>query len=75
MAKGTIKKLMERGFGFINAGDEKDLFFHRNDVEGVEFHNLKAIDPSLRQQTGKRPPEVNSVLRDTAFNSPQTSLT
>ncbi len=40
MPKGTIKRLMDRGFGFINTGDEKDLFFHRNDLEGVEFNNL-----------------------------------
>ncbi len=40
MPKGTIKRLMDRGFGFINTGDEKDLFFHRNDLEGVEFNSL-----------------------------------
>ena len=41
MTKGTIKKLMDKGFGFINAGGEEDLFFHRNDVEGVEFGSLR----------------------------------
>ncbi len=40
MPKGTIKKLMDRGYGFIKAGEEEDLFFHRNDVEGVEFNSL-----------------------------------
>ena len=40
MAKGTIKKLTDRGFGFITTGEEKDLFFHSNDLEGVEFNNL-----------------------------------
>jgi len=41
MSKGTIKKLMERGYGFIKAEEqEEDLFFHRNDLEGVEFNNL-----------------------------------
>jgi CspA family cold shock protein len=30
MAKGTIRRLTDRGFGFINTGEEKDLFFHRN---------------------------------------------
>ena len=40
MAKGTIRRLMDRGFGFIKTEDEADLFFHRNDLEGVEFHNL-----------------------------------
>ena len=40
MAKGTIKKLMDRGFGFIKTEEEEELFFHRNDLEGVEFNSL-----------------------------------
>ena len=40
MPKGTIKRLMDRGFGFIKTEDETDLFFHRNDLEGVEFESL-----------------------------------
>ena len=28
MAEGTIKKLTDKGFGFISTGKEKDLFFH-----------------------------------------------
>ena len=41
MSKGTIKKLMDRGYGFIKGEQEEDLFFHRNDVEGVEFNSLR----------------------------------
>jgi CspA family cold shock protein len=41
MAKGTIKKLMEKGFGFIKTEEAKDLFFHRNDLQGIEFSSLK----------------------------------
>ncbi len=41
MPKGKIKRLMDRGFGFINIGDATDLFFHRNDLEGVEFNSLR----------------------------------
>ena len=40
MTKGTIKKLMDNGFGFINTEGGKDLFFHRNELDGVEFNNL-----------------------------------
>ena len=40
MAKGTITKLMDRGFGFIKTEEGGDIFFHRNDLEGVEFNNL-----------------------------------
>jgi len=39
---GTIKTLKENGFGFITAeGMEKDLFFHRNALVGVNFEDLK----------------------------------
>ena len=40
MAKGTIARLMDRGFGFIKTEKGEDLFFHRNELEGVEFNNL-----------------------------------
>ena len=40
MPKGKIRRLMERGFGFIKAEEGEDLFFHRNELEGVEFNNL-----------------------------------
>jgi len=40
MPKGTIRRLMDRGFGFIKTEDETDVFFHRNDLEGVEFGSL-----------------------------------
>jgi CspA family cold shock protein len=45
MAQGTIKKLTDRGFGFIaQDGDEKDLFFHSSELQGVEFNDLKEGD-------------------------------
>ena len=37
MPKGTIRRLMDRGYGFIKTEQEEDIFFHRNDIEGVEF--------------------------------------
>ena len=40
MPKGTIRRLMDRGYGFIKTEQEEDLFFHRNDLEGVEFASL-----------------------------------
>lgn len=41
MAEGTIKKLTDKGFGFINTGKEKDLFFHSSSVQGVSFSDLR----------------------------------
>lgn len=33
MAEGTIKRLTDKGFGFIDTGGSKDLFFHCSNVE------------------------------------------
>ncbi len=41
MSKGTIKQLMDRGYGFIKTEQEEDLFFHSTSLEGVEFNNLR----------------------------------
>lgn len=40
MAEGTIKKLTEKGFGFISTGKDKDLFFHMSAVTGCRFDDL-----------------------------------
>ena len=40
MAEGTIKKLTDKGFGFIKTGGAKDLFFHSKSLQGVRFEEL-----------------------------------
>ncbi|MBN2578348.1 MAG: cold shock domain-containing protein [Pirellulales bacterium] len=34
MAEGIIKRLTDKGFGFIDTGGSKDLFFHKSSVQG-----------------------------------------
>jgi CspA family cold shock protein len=41
MAEGTIKRLTDKGFGFINTGGGEDMFFHSSSVEGVTFEELR----------------------------------
>jgi len=43
MSKGTIKRLIfDRGFGFILTEEkEGDLFFHRNELQDVQFSDLR----------------------------------
>ena len=40
MAEGIIKKLTEKGFGFIKTDSGKDLFFHSSALLGVSFEEL-----------------------------------
>jgi cold shock protein len=41
MAEGSIKRLTDRGFGFIDTGKGKDLFFHSSSLQGVTFEELR----------------------------------
>ena len=42
MAKGSIRRLItDRGFGFIMTEEGKDLFFHRNELQGVDYSSLR----------------------------------
>jgi cold shock protein len=42
---GTIKTLIDKGFGFIaREGETKDLFFHSKELVGVTFNELKVGD-------------------------------
>ena len=68
MPKGTIIRLMDRGFGFIKTEDEKDLFFHRSDLEGVEFASLsegKEVEFEKSQGRDGRPAAVKVRLTET----------
>lgn len=45
---GTIKTLTPRGFGFIQIqNDERDIFFHHNELQGVSFDELRLGDVVL----------------------------
>jgi cold shock protein len=39
VSQGTIKKLTDKGFGFIQ-GERGDIFFHSSSVEGAGFDSL-----------------------------------
>jgi CspA family cold shock protein len=67
MSKGTIARVMDRGFGFIKTEEGADLFFHRNDLEGVEFNSLQAgQEVEYEKSEGKegRPAAVKVRLID-----------
>lgn len=41
MAEGTIKRITDKGFGFIDTGGSKDLFFHLSALNGCSFDDLR----------------------------------
>lgn len=65
MEKGTISKLLDRGFGFISReGEEKDLFFHSNELQGVQFNELKEGDQvEFEVAEGPKGPNAIKVSR------------
>ncbi len=43
--QGTIKKLTDKHFGFISEeGGEKDIFFHANELDGIDYAELNEGD-------------------------------
>ncbi|MBU0998962.1 MAG: cold shock domain-containing protein [Candidatus Paceibacterota bacterium] len=58
---GTIKRLTDKGFGFITAeGLAKDLFFHSNSLVGVTFDELKEGD-TVSFETEESPKGLNAT--------------
>ena len=41
MPEGTIKRLTDKGFGFIDTGSDKDIFFHSSNLDGVSYDELQ----------------------------------
>jgi CspA family cold shock protein len=38
---GVIKRLTDKGFGFIAAGDGTEYFFHQSACQGTRFDDLR----------------------------------
>ena len=63
---GTIAKKLQ-GFGFISReGEEKDLFFHSGDLNGVTFDELQEGDKVTFEvdATGPKGPAAKNVTRE-----------
>ena len=62
MAEGTIKRLTDKGFGFIDAGNGKDVFFHMSAVEGCAFDDLSdGQRVSFNMGQGPKGPRAENV--------------
>jgi len=62
MAEGTIKRLTEKGFGFIDTGTSKDMFFHMSNLEGVRYEDLyEGQQVSYTEGQGPKGPRAENV--------------
>ena len=62
MAEGIIKRLTTKGFGFIDTGKGKDLFFHSSSLQGVSFDELREGQKvSYTEGQGKKGPCAENV--------------
>jgi CspA family cold shock protein len=62
MAEGTIKRLTDKGFGFIDTGGGPDLFFHMSAVQGVRFEELQQGQKvSFSQGQGPKGPRAENI--------------
>ena len=62
MPEGTIKRLTDRGFGFIDIGSDQDIFFHSSDLEGVSYEELQEGQRvSYTEGRGPKGPRAENV--------------
>ena len=62
MAEGTIKKLTEKGFGFIATQGGKELFFHMSALEGARYEDLyEGQKVSFVEGQGPKGPRAEQV--------------
>ena len=62
MAEGTIKRLTDRGFGFIDTGGDRDLFFHSSSLVDVSFDDLQEGQRvSYEEGQGPKGPRAENV--------------
>ena len=62
MAEGTIKRLTDKGFSFIEDGSDKDMFFHSSNLDGVSYDQLQEGQRvSYTEGEGPKGPRAENV--------------
>jgi len=79
MPKGTIARLIaDRGFGFIRAERGEDFFFHRSELQGVDYISLREgqqVEFEIGKGRDGRPQAVKVRFIDTqAPEQPPSSI-
>ena len=71
---GTIKRLTDKGFGFIAAGDGTEYFFHQSALQGARYDELREgqrVSFTVGQGPKARAPKTSS--RNSRLRSPGRS--
>ncbi len=59
--EGIVTKKTDKGFGFITReGQDKDLFFHSNELQNVSFDELQEGD-KVSFEVGESPKGPNAI--------------
>ena len=62
MAEGPIKRITDKGFGFIDTGTGQDMFFHSSNLEGVSYEQLREGQRvSYNEGQGPKGPRAENV--------------
>jgi CspA family cold shock protein len=62
MSEGSIKRLTDKGFGFIRTPSGNDLFFHSTALQGVTFEELQVGQRvEFTEGEGPKGPRAESV--------------
>lgn len=62
MSEGIIKRITDKGFGFIQSASGNDVFFHMSNVEGVSFTELREGQRvSYVEGSGPKGPRAENV--------------
>ena len=62
---GTIKRLTDKGFGFISVeGEDKELFFHSSALVGITYDELREGDTmSFDSEESDKGPRATNVQK------------
>jgi cold shock protein len=62
LAEGSIKRLTDKGFGFISTSEGHDVFFHSTALEGVVFEELRIGQRvEFTESQGERGPRAEAI--------------
>jgi CspA family cold shock protein len=61
MPEGKIKRLTDKGFGFIETGKGQDMFFHSSNVEGDYDSLREGQRVSFTEGRGPKGPRAENV--------------